>query len=174
VDLAEVWGLQGEVIKSGGNMSDRLNQLCHVMTKQPITVSSNILLRDALEIMRAWGVRHLPVTSNGKTLGLLSERDIYKQVALGNHEHLTVGDAMSSAPFIVKAQNQLSKVVRIMAENKFGCAIVENPEGDVCGIFTTTDALYVLSWMLQENEESEFYAMSVEEYLNFHQPKAAV
>jgi CBS domain-containing protein len=48
-----------------------------IMTKDPLTVSPNDSAMDALELMRARKFRHLPVTENGKVVGMISIRDLY-------------------------------------------------------------------------------------------------
>ena len=45
-------------------------------SKQPIVIDDNLSIRDALELMRVWGVRHFPVMNGDKTVGIISERDI--------------------------------------------------------------------------------------------------
>jgi len=46
------------------------------MVSDPITIDSSLNVQDAQEIMRSWGVRHLPVVENGQLVGVLSDRDI--------------------------------------------------------------------------------------------------
>ena len=48
-----------------------------IMTKDPLTVSPNDSAMDALELMRERKFRHLPVTENGKVVGMISIRDLY-------------------------------------------------------------------------------------------------
>ena len=48
-----------------------------VMTKDPLTLSPNDSAMDALELMRERKFRHLPVTENGKVVGMVSIRDLY-------------------------------------------------------------------------------------------------
>jgi len=104
----------------------------------------------------------------------LSDRDIYKHLALLPRQNLTVKDAMTSSPYVAQGFEMLSKIARTMADNKYGCTIVENAEGQICGIFTTIDALYILSNLLKESGESEFHTMNIEDYLRVHQPRVAV
>lgn len=52
------------------------------MVSDPITIESNVGLLDAQEIMRAWGMRHLPVVEGEKLVGVLSDRDIYRAISL--------------------------------------------------------------------------------------------
>jgi len=49
--------------------------LVKVMTPTPATVSPSQTVRDALAIMDAKGVRHLPVAVEGRVVGVVSMRD---------------------------------------------------------------------------------------------------
>ncbi len=52
-------------------------KLDDIMTKDPLTVSPDDSAKDALELMRERKFRHLPVTENGKVVGMVSIRDLY-------------------------------------------------------------------------------------------------
>jgi len=48
-----------------------------VMTENPITISENALVTEAMEKMRQLDIRHLPVVdSTGKLVGIISFRDV--------------------------------------------------------------------------------------------------
>lgn len=51
-----------------------------VMTKNPDTLSPDDTAADALELMQSRKYRHLPVTVDGKCVGIVSIRDLYKAV----------------------------------------------------------------------------------------------
>lgn len=153
-------------------MAKHPSHLNEVMTKEPVTVAPDLTLSEALDAMRSWGMRHLPVTEKGKVIGLLTERDIYKHLALGHTHKTEVREAMVINPFIVSGGETLAKVARAMADNKYGCTVVVNLKGEVSGIFTTTDALTILARLLDQSGESDFHVMSIEDYLNQYQAHA--
>lgn len=140
------------------------------MTKEPVTISPDVSLQDAQEIMRAWGMRHLPVTDPDKKLiGLLSDRDILRAFALGRKPSTPLGQSMSNNPFAVTGDASIGNVAREMADSKYGCAVVVNREKEVIGIFTTTDALNILARILHDPDEIDFNVLSLEDYLRSHQ-----
>ena len=59
-----------------------------VMTPRPATVAPGETVRDALAIMDAKGVRHLPVAVDGRVLGVVSMRDfVGDEVAELDRQH---------------------------------------------------------------------------------------
>src|SRR2546428_10976626 len=54
------------------------------MTPDPITVSSDLSVLAGLGLMLRGGFRHLPVVSGEKVVGIVSLRDLAKDLALGH------------------------------------------------------------------------------------------
>ena len=61
---------------------------------------------------------------------------------------------MVSDPYVAGSRTPLFEVTEKMASEKIGSAVVIDDEDQVLGIFTTTDALELLTEMLQEDESS--------------------
>jgi CBS domain-containing protein len=55
------------------------------MTRNPDTIGPDAPPREALEMMRRHGYRHLPVVEGGELIGMVSVRDLYA-AALGELE----------------------------------------------------------------------------------------
>lgn len=121
------------------------------MTTMPHTIGKDISIHKALEMMRTYRIRHLPVQEGGSLVGVLSDRDIKLAASLAGSVELTVEDVMTPDPYTVKAHTSLDSVVLEMAEHKYGCAIVVQDNGKVVGIFTATDGLRVLGEVLHLN-----------------------
>jgi CBS domain-containing protein len=117
-----------------------------VMTKSPKVISHGAPLSEASEIMRACNIRHLPVVNiKGEVIGMISERDIRLVNSLPRNFVCTVDDVMTPSPYIVQKGAPLTQVILEMRVHKYGAAIVVDDIGQVCGVFTTIDALSVLS-----------------------------
>jgi acetoin utilization protein AcuB len=116
------------------------------MTVSPVVIGSDRTLADAHRIMRARGIRHLPVVDAGALVGLVSQRDLYLAETLRSVDPATdtVREAMSADPYAVSPGAALEEVATIMAERKLGSAIVVD-RGSVIGLFTTVDALRALA-----------------------------
>lgn len=116
------------------------------MTPSPHSIGKDQTLERAHAAMRALGVRHLPVLHAGKLLGVVTQRDLYFLEALGDVDagQVKVEEAMSQDVYTVPPDAELDAVARTMAEHKYGCAVVVDRD-HVVGVFTTVDALRVLS-----------------------------
>ena len=124
------------------------------MTRDPITVSEDTSMKEAMLLLRTHHIRHLPV-ANGKVLvGLVSDRDIrraspsllsgiskndYEQVL----EDTSVGRIMTREPFTVTATTTVVDAVSVLVEKKFGSLPVVDGD-ELVGIFTEIDALKIL------------------------------
>jgi acetoin utilization protein AcuB len=113
-----------------------------LMTPAPHTIGVDQKLAKAHRIMRDHGVRHLPVLRAGKLVGVLTQRDLYfvESIAGVDVDIDKVADAMTADVYVVAPNATVREVARVMAERRFGCAVVMENE-HVRGIFTVTDAL---------------------------------
>jgi acetoin utilization protein AcuB len=108
-----------------------------------------VTIAEASQLMRASGIRHLPVVDGERLLGVISERDIQFVDAFPDVDpkKVTVSEAMTEKPYSVSPDLGLDEVVATMAEQKYGSAIVVQ-NGHVVGVFTTVDACRALSELL--------------------------
>lgn len=118
------------------------------MTPMPHTINSELNVKAAKEMMNKFGIRHLPVQSGGKLVGVITDRDVKLAFAFKEGPELNIQDLMTADPFFVEPKAALDEVVAEMAERKLGCAIVQQDNGKVVGIFTATDGLRAFSEVL--------------------------
>jgi acetoin utilization protein AcuB len=126
------------------------HEIHRFMTPTPHTISTRQTLAEAHQTMRERGVRHLPVVSDGKLVGVVSQRDLYlletlRGVDVGRE---MVEEAMSDEPFVVAPDASLDEVAEAMANRKHGSALVVE-SATLVGIFTSTDALRALVALLR-------------------------
>lgn len=130
-------------------MTKSIPAIYKFMTSSPLTVNSEQSLDYAKDIMKKNQIRHLPVLDGGKTVGLISERDIdfIMNFKGANLEQNKVSDAMTADPYTVDAQTLLDDVCKVMASDKIGSVLVQDNK-KLVGIFTWIDALNAMSELM--------------------------
>lgn len=115
------------------------------MTASPATINARLPLSAAQTLMRAEGIRHLPVLEGGNVVGLLSERDVLlvESIPGVNPAAVLVEEAMVQSVFQVGPDDAVAEIVQTMIERKIGSAVVVE-QSRVIGVFTTIDALRAL------------------------------
>ena len=119
-------------------------QIQKYMTAMPHTIGQNVSIKKALEMLREYQIRHLPVQDSGKLVGVITDRDIKLASSFQGAQEFQVEEVMTPDPYTVSPEAALDEVIQTMAEHKFGCAIVKQPNGKVVGIYTEIDAYRTL------------------------------
>ncbi len=115
------------------------------MTRGPYAVGPREPLGNARHLMMKYAIRHLPVRTEGKLVGILSDRDVGTVWLLAHapHDELVVEDAMTPGPYAVGPDEPLADVVRVMADRKIDSTVVVEDDR-IVGVFTSTDAMHAL------------------------------
>ena len=128
-----------------------------MMTKEVSTLGRNDTLDLADDVMTLERIRHLPVLDEGRVVGVVSQRDLFRSglaVALGYGERaqkmllktLRVKEVMSEPAITVSPEATAKEAARLMLEHKIGCLPVIEGHALV-GIVTETDILrHVISF----------------------------
>jgi CBS domain-containing protein len=112
------------------------------MTPLPHTIEASHSIHEAKAIMDLEKIRHLPVTSDGRLVGVLSARDLklaFVLSATGNSsETIQVGDVCNLEAYLTEFSTPVDQVLSVMLKRKLGSVLVTR-EGKLVGIVTTTD-----------------------------------
>ena len=110
------------------------------MTKNPLSLHPDLSLHLALDNMRKGKFRHIPVLEAGKVYGVLSLTDAELLISLQSKRSdiLLVKDACTVHPYTVQSNASVREVCAVMAEKKYGSAIVTESD-KLVGIFTWID-----------------------------------
>ncbi len=132
-------------------MSKAIPIISKYMTPMPYTIDSTETLSKASDLMKEYKIRHLPVRTGPKIVGLLSLQDINLLASYANVQldKALVTDAMTQNPYCVSPETSLDYVASHMAEQRIGSALVVQENGTLVGIFTDTDALRALAEVFQ-------------------------
>lgn len=133
------------------------------MSRQPVTITTNTSITEALRVMRQKQVRRLPVLDEaGNMVGIVSESDLLYAspspvTSLSIYEmhdlltRLKVSELMAQDVITISADTPLEQAARIMVDSKIGgLPVVE--DGRLVGIITETDIFKVFLEMLGARE----------------------
>ena len=124
--------------------------IAQYMSPTPQTVRPGTNAAVALKMMKQFKIRHLPVTEDGRVVGIISDRDLRAIACVASLDGYDVRQIMTKDPYRVKMTASLADVSMAMSRNKYGAAIVLGKDDEVAGIFTTTDATKVLAVLLKK------------------------
>jgi CBS domain-containing protein len=124
------------------------------MTPFPYSIGLDATLSEALALMAAHDIRHLPVTEAHALLGIVTERDISllrgASSAKRSDRPLKVRDVYVADPYVVDLDEPLDNVLLTMAVRHIGSALVTR-KGRLAGVFTATDACRTFGRFLREH-----------------------
>lgn len=122
-----------------------------IMTKSPVTADVNDHLRHVNTLMKKHNVRHLPVVSGKKLVGIVSKSDILRlsfgdmfedngQVDETIFDMLRLDQVMMNNPATVKTTDSIKDVARILSKVEFHALPVLRDD-EIVGIVSTTDLI---------------------------------
>jgi len=129
----------------------KISTIRDLMAQNPATLDRNETLDIPDTIMNLGRIRHMPVVEDGRVVGILSQRDLFRSaliVALGFGRKTTsaliktirVKEVMTKPAITITADAAVSDAARLMIEKKIGCLpVVENER--LVGLITETDIL---------------------------------
>ncbi len=129
------------------------------MTTSVTTLLDDARLLDAALLIRRTGKRHVPIlTSAGKVVGIISDRDV-SRLAPSMLAQMTPEDynrvfeatpitvAMTKNPMIVSPEAPVAEAVALLYTKKIG-ALLAVEDGKLVGILTVNDMLGLLNELL--------------------------
>jgi len=129
------------------------------MTRSPVAISPDVPLREAIRLLRQHRIRHLPVVSEGKLCGIVSDRDVklampplergYLSKTLEEIYDRSISEIMTKEVLTVAPGDSLLEAARLMRQRKISCLpVIYN--NHLVGILTEADMLDALLAMKQE------------------------
>ena len=117
---------------------DRVKRSESGMILDPVTISSDKTIREALDIMAHFHISGVPVVDEGKLVGILTNRDIRFETNLD----LLVSDRMTGNNLItVKKGTTLNEAKAVLQEHRIEKLLVVDDNGALCGLITVKDIL---------------------------------
>ncbi len=112
-----------------------------LMIANPITITREASIREAIELMKTNGIRHLPVVSERNTLdGFVTLADLKQGLIPSMVADLNLSDLMIKDPITVNPDDHIEVAARLIYEHKIGGMPVVSG-AKVVGIITESDIL---------------------------------
>ena len=119
-----------------GEEVDRVKRSESGMIVDPVTISPDITLRQALEIMNKYKISGLPVTRGSRLTGILTNRDLRFEK---NHAQL-VGSVMTKENLVtVPVGTTLEEAERILQQHRIEKLLVVDRDFNLKGLITVKD-----------------------------------
>ena len=120
-----------------------------LMSTEVICVEELSTIQDALRMMIAKSIRHLPVCKDGRAIAVLSDRDLRLMITdmldpkqrRRYFETTGVMQHASSPVITTRPQTSVVEVARMFVESRIGCLPVVDADDKLVGIVTQTDLL---------------------------------
>ncbi len=122
-----------------------MKKVSHILKRKGsnvISITPDVTVLDALKIMNEKNMGSMIVMENGKYIGLVTERDYARKVALKGKSSTTtaVSEIMSTGLPRITPENSVDTCMQIMSENNVRyLPVFENDE--LCGIISINDVV---------------------------------
>ena len=128
------------------------------MTRDIVTLAPDETVGTALALCRERRIRHLPVLSEGRLVGIVSDRDLRSATpAFGEKERaaalqkILIEDVMATEVVSVLPDDPIEQAANTMRERRIGSLpVVEG--GELVGIITSSDVMSALVYLVGANE----------------------
>jgi CBS domain-containing protein len=136
-----------------------------LMQRDVVTLKLGDSLGLAEDIMELGRIRHLPVTSGGVVVGVVSQRDLYRAAVSSMLRmsrsaerqwlaEIPVHNVMSDDVYTIEPDASVQRAVDVMLTRRIGCLpVVEH--GKLVGLLSETDCLRYLARVLSISEAKE-------------------
>ena len=112
-----------------------------LMIPDPITITANASISEAIELMKINSIRHLPVVAQNRKLeGFLTLDDLKQGLIPSMLGDLTLQDLMIKDPITVNPDDDIEFAAQLIYKNKIGGMPVVTGD-QLVGIITATDIL---------------------------------
>src|SRR4030065_2441637 len=123
-----------------------------IMAKPPVTISPATNVDEVARLMKEKGISSVILVTNGKPVGIITERDlVHRVLASGkNPQKLMAADVCSKPVIAVSIHSPVEDAVATMKEHNIRRLVVVNDNDPVAGVVTTDDVGFNLKSMSEE------------------------
>lgn len=120
-----------------------------IMSSPVYTIGPDSQIIEAWNMFNERRVHHLPVVSENKLAGIISDRDILKKITMNKGQiespiNGLIKDIMSEEVIATSPLTDIRRIAKGMLDHHIGAMPVVNEEGSVVGIITRSDILFAI------------------------------
>lgn len=135
-----------------------------IMTPKAVTIAHDATVGKAIELMTRYEIRRLPVTKDGKLVGIISDRDLRQlggrpSLKLPQSDRddaylqLPVEEAMTLNVITIRENHTVQDAITSMIKHKISGLPVVDRDGSMVGILSEQDVLkFCLDLLDRESE----------------------
>ena len=121
-----------------------------IMSSPALTIGPEVSVGDAWAKFMDKKVHHMPVlSSEGKLIGIVSDRDLLKKLIINDGKietarDVTVNDVMCTEVLAAAPLTDIRRIAKAMLDHHIGAMPIVTGEGVIIGIITRSDILYAI------------------------------
>lgn len=109
-----------------------------------LSVSPDMLVRDAIERLKAERRGSVSVCRNGKLIGIFTERDALRLMSCRESVDVPIETVMTSDPATVRETDSVATAIKIMAEGGYRRLPIVDANDQPTGLIKVSDILHYL------------------------------
>ena len=136
------------------------------MTRQIISITQDMGIREAFFKMKEHFIRHLPIVDeNNILIGIISDRELRRpnwvdEASDISHVYyldnsMLVSDVMISNVHVLHTYDTLNKAVILLLDNQIGAAPVLDKNGELVGMLSAIDLLKALADIIDQQKNKK-------------------
>ena len=114
-----------------------------IMSKDPLVASPTQTIKDVEALMLDHSLQQLPVTIEGKLVGMVTVFDLGKGLGEGHDKNTPVSQVMSTKIIKIPQKDKVGTAAELFADQRFKTLPVVNLENELKGIVTAFDVIRV-------------------------------
>jgi len=134
------------------------------MIPNPVTISYDQTVEQAIQLMARYKIRRLPVTKSGKMMGIITDRDVRQlgrrpnlKLPISEQDEaylkLSVEEVMTPGVIMVREYDTVRTAIEVLLKNTISGLPVVDRRGELVGVVSQTDILkYCLDLLEQQTD----------------------
>jgi len=129
-------------------------KISQVMTTNVVTLSPDMTMLEALDVIKQHRISGAPVTVDGELIGIISTEDLIRALRDGRIDR-KVSDYMSTGLITAKATDKVVEALKVFSKTKVGRLPVVDENNKLVGLLTKGDITNGLLNALQRDYQAE-------------------